>query len=122
MKRPLSDKRPIGPFAQRASSSMLALVYTTTNSRDFPNNRKLEQLIENEVQAARQEGDMSEVVVGSVEVERIGDPRSDTRAIKVVTDLPIMNLEQFSASEQTITSVMEDQGDFTQVAVATSNP
>lgn len=122
MERPLADKRPIGPFAQRASSCMLSLVYTTTNPGDFSHNNKLELLIENELKVAREEGDMSEVVVGSVDVERIGDLRSDTRAIKVVTDLPIMNLEQFSASEQIITSVMEDQGNITQVAVATSNP
>jgi len=123
MDRPLADKRPVGPFVESSGSGVngIALVYTTSNVRDFPSTRQLEVLLDDAYRQARQEG-ISEVVASDPDVSVVGSPRADTRAIRVNTGATIMNMDQFEEVKRITDEIMSNAGSYSTVAVAVSNP
>lgn len=123
MDRPLADKRPVGPFVESSGSKVngIALVYTTSNVRDFPSTGQLEVLLDDAYRQARQEG-ISEAVASSPDVSVVGSPRADTRAIRVNTGVSIMNMDQFEEVKRITDDIMSNAGSYSTVAVAVSNP
>lgn len=122
MKRPLSNKRPIGPFAQSSSRSRLALIYTTSNTSSFPTSRQLENLLDDRYSEMR-EGGMSDVVAAGVDVNLIGGPTSESRAYKIDTGVAIMSKRQLEAVMDVTNELLDEVGaEYSQVAVGVSDP
>jgi hypothetical protein len=117
MKRPFASKRPIGPFAQPGGVDGVVLVYTTSDTSSFPRTRQLERMLDNVYQQE------DEVVASDPDVDYIGDPRSNTRGVKINTGVTIMSMKQFETVKEVTTRVIDDAGgQYSQIAVAVPNP
>lgn len=123
MKRPFASSRPVGPFAKFGSSGPngVALVYTTDDLSDFPGTRPAEVALSDTYMARRDDGN-SAVVASAPDVEIVGSPRSDTRGVRVNTDVTNMNMEQFNAVKDATDEVMDEFIEYSTVAVSVPNP
>ena len=123
MDRPFAEERPVGPFVGSDSSSPngVAFVYTVSDFSHFPSTGQASTELAEAYRSERDRG-VSDVVAADPSVDVVGSPRSDTRAVRVTTDVTIMNMDQFEATKKATDKVMSQYFDYSTVAVAVPNP
>ena len=123
MDRPFAEERPVGPFVGSDSSGPrgVAFVYTVSDFSHFPSTGEAEVALSDTYMKKREDGN-SAVVASAPQVEVVGSPRSGTRAVRVTTDVSIMNMDQFEATKKATDKVMSQYFDYSTVAVAVPNP
>jgi len=118
--RPLKEYRPVGPLAQRTTSSHdgIHLNYTVSNDRELPTNNALEEALNELYKEARADGE-SKVVAAGVDVGRCASPHASRRIIKVDTGVAVMTMDQLDKVESKTTQLMKDNGaDIEQIAIS----